>query len=103
MDNINTENKIEKNIPHGMIHIILFNTYFMFLIALILGVIFDQIFTFNYFSNNNFHYLDIQLVGDCSYLHNRLLSGLKNILKVTAIRMSILSQIINLKRVNGDK
>jgi protein-S-isoprenylcysteine O-methyltransferase Ste14 len=46
----------------GIIHIILFNTYMLFLGSVVLGVIFDQIFTFDFFTGNIFEYLGIGMI-----------------------------------------
>ncbi|KKP99282.1 MAG: Protein-S-isoprenylcysteineO-methyltransferase [Candidatus Nomurabacteria bacterium GW2011_GWF2_36_19] len=46
----------------GVIHILLFHTYIIFLGAVILGVIFDQIFHFDLFKSLTFQYLGIVMI-----------------------------------------
>lgn len=62
MEEINKNLTKEKAKTVGIIHILLFHTYMIFLGAVVLGVVFDQIFTFDFFGGTTFEYLGIAMI-----------------------------------------
>ncbi len=58
-DNTNTETKPHQ---HGIIHIILFNTYFLFLVSVVLGAIFDQLYHYDFFGHKGFEYFGLFII-----------------------------------------
>ena len=68
--NQNTMNTQTKSHQHGIIHIILFHTYVLFLASVILGVLFDQFYPHNLFSNKEFDigdYSDWEMIDSKHY------------------------------------
>lgn len=61
-NNQNQINTVEKPHQHGIIHIILFHTYVLFLVSIILGAIVDQLQPFNFFGNPYFEYLGLFMI-----------------------------------------
>lgn len=61
-NNPNQVNIPEKPHQNGIIHIILFHTYVLFLGSVILGAIFDQIYPFSLLTNPYFEYLGLFMV-----------------------------------------
>lgn len=57
MDKGSDNTSIESSKRVGIIHIILFHTYAIFLSAIVFGVIFDQFFAFKFFNSDNFQYV----------------------------------------------
>lgn len=62
MENNDQNLNKEKAKKVGIIHIILFNTYMIFLGAVVLGVVFDQIFTLDFFQSKTFEYVGIAMI-----------------------------------------
>lgn len=54
--------KTEKEVPKGIIHILLFHSYTIFLLAIILGVIFDIRFPTSFFSQNIYQYIGFIMI-----------------------------------------
>lgn len=62
MDENNKNSITEKPIIQGVIHIILFHTYAIFLGAIVFGVVLDQIYPLNLFSSNVFEYIGLFMI-----------------------------------------
>lgn len=61
-NNQNPLNITEKPHQHGIIHIILFHTYVLFLASVILGTIFDQFYHYNFFDSLGFEYFGLAMI-----------------------------------------
>lgn len=62
MDKESQKLEAEKAKTVGIIHILMFHTYIVFLGAVILGVIFDQMFHFDLFKSLTFQYLGVVMI-----------------------------------------